>query len=154
MRWCPYLNFRGASLPVNILMKLPIDALNEGSKQQGCVRMWGGTELNGVFGCVCVPCKNKINQVILRYVCMLCALCVWVCEWVCVWDRVWVGEWKSCVWRMGYWGAGGGNQPPAAMTGFDLHCSLSHSLSPPLALTPPSPPLSRSLPSTPISSLW
>jgi len=30
---------QGASLPVNILMRVPIDALNEGPKQQGHVRM-------------------------------------------------------------------------------------------------------------------
>lgn len=34
MLWCPYLNSRRLLfVPVNILMKLPIDALNEGSKQ-------------------------------------------------------------------------------------------------------------------------
>lgn len=30
---------QGASLPVNVLMKVPIDALNEGPKQQGYVCM-------------------------------------------------------------------------------------------------------------------
>lgn len=43
MHWCPDLNFRGASLPANILMKVPIDALNEGPKQQGDVCVRGGS---------------------------------------------------------------------------------------------------------------
>lgn len=47
---------QGASLPVNILMKVPIEALSEGPKQQGCVRMWREAEMNEMcwyaWGCV------------------------------------------------------------------------------------------------------
>lgn len=52
---------QGAFLPVNILMKVPIDALNEGPKQQGYVCMSVGTEMNELCGDVCVPGKKKIK---------------------------------------------------------------------------------------------
>lgn len=47
------------------LSELPVDALKEGSKQQGRVHMCGGTEMNGVWGCVCahtrVHGRNEIK---------------------------------------------------------------------------------------------
>lgn len=51
---------QGASLPANVLMKVPIDALNEGPKQQ-----WGmcGFEeehkMNEVCGDLCVPARQE-----------------------------------------------------------------------------------------------
>lgn len=143
MHWCPYLNFR--ELPCRwifwwrfLLMRWMKDQNNRGTCACEEAR-----EMNEVCGDVCVPGRNKI-KVIVR--------CMCVCEWErggrereyeLVSEKAVCGEWVT---------EEGGNQPPAAMTGFDLHCSLSRSLSLlPLPLPPsPLPPLFR----LPFPALW
>ena len=145
---------QGASLPVNILMKVLIDAQNEGPKQQGCVQEetneWNVSVCVRVCArvCVCVRARQEYNKTkwgcVFSCVCVgvYINICICVCEGEGVYElgseRAVCGEWVTAGWE-------GGNQPPAAMTGFDLHCSLSLSL--PLSLC-----VSLSLPHPPLLS--
>ena len=99
-------------------------------------------------------CQARIKiKVIVRRVC--------VCVCVSVREREREresSEWESCVWRMGYWGAGGGEtshlQPWQALTFIALSLALSLSLVCLSSLPPSLPPSSLSPPfSTPIPRL-